>query len=302
VIGWFSQQLSALRDAARRLSANPLAATLNVLVIGVALSLPVALYLGLAQLQAASRQLTTDPQVSMFLELEADAADRAELERRLRAHPHVSRFEFVPKQRALEDLERTTGLADVFKSLPGNPLPDAFVVIVKDNRPDWLEALRDEAIGWPRVAHAQLDSEWARRLQAVLRVGRTLSLLLGMLLGSALVAVTFNTIRLQILTRREEIEVARLIGATHPFIRRPFLYFGMLQGLAGGLAAWLIVAVGVAVLNLDIATLAGLYGETWKLRLPSVAQGLALLLLAGGLGWLGAWLSVSRHLWRLHPA
>ena len=105
--------------------------------------------------------------------------------------------------------------------------------------------MRDEAAAWPKVAHVQLDSEWARKLDAALRFGRTAVGILGGLLAAALVAVTFNTIRLQILTRREEIEVSKLIGATNPFIRRPFLWFGALQGVAGGLAAWLIIALAV---------------------------------------------------------
>ncbi len=178
-----------------------------------------------------------------------------------------------------------------------NPLPDAFVATVEDNRPEWLESLRVEAGGWPKVEHVQLDSEWARRLDAALRVGRTLTLLLAALLACALVAVTFNTIRLQILTRREEIEVSKLIGATKPFIRRPFLYFGAIQGLAGGLTAWLVVAAG----RVDPEPGPGCAGASstpppggfGRCRLPDAAT---LLAFSAGLGWLGAWLSVSRHL------
>ena len=298
MIGWFAPHANALRDAMRRFSASPLAGALNVIVIGVALSLPVGLYLALSQLQAASRQLTAEPQLSLFLDLDAGPDARKEVAQRLTTHPRVERYEFLPKEQALEDLKRAAGLGDVLDSLRHNPLPDAFVIVVRDNRPDWMEALRDQAAGWPKVAHVQLDAEWARRLQAALRVGRTLTLLLGGLLGVALVAVTFNTIRLQILTRRDEIEVSRLIGATNPFIRRPFLYFGVLQGCAGGVAAWVVVAVGVGLLNLDVAGLSSLYGTSWQLQPLSVRQGGILLVFSGGLGWLGAWLSVSRHLWR----
>ena len=121
------------------------------------------------------------------------------------------------------------------------------------------------------------------------------------MLAVALVAVTFNTIRLQILTRRDEIEVSKLIGATNPFIRRPFLYFGVLQGLAGGLAAWAIVAMGVLVLNIQLAELSGLYGALFKLEWPGTRDTLTLLAFSALLGWLGAWLSVSRHLWLIEP-
>jgi len=296
VTGWLAQHGAALRDSFRRLTASPLATLLNVLVIGVALSLPLGLYLGLSQLQGLSRQLSGDPQLSIFLALDAASTDVAQVERRLRANPRVARLRFIPRAEALDDLKRNAGLSDVLDSLQRNPLPDAFVVTIEDNRPEWLESLRDEVAGWPKVAHVQLDSDWARRLHAALRVGRTLTLLLGALLACALVAVTFNTIRLQILTRREEIEVSSLIGATNPFIRRPFLYFGAIQGLAGGVTAWLVVVIAVWILNRDLAGLAALYASTWRLAPLPATDAASLLAFSAGLGWLGAWLSVSRHL------
>jgi len=296
VTGWLAQHRRALHDSIRRLTGSPLATLLNVVVIGIALSLPVGLYLALTQLQGLARQLSSDPQLSIFLAHDAGPGDRAELERRLRTHARVESFHFIGRAEALEDLKRSAGASEVLDSLPSNPLPDAFVVLVRENRPEWLEALRDEAAGWGKVAHVQLDSDWARRLHAALRVGRTVTLLLGGLLACALIAITFNTIRLQIVTRRDEIEVSRLIGATNPFIRRPFLYFGGIQGLAGGVAAWLVVSAAVAILNRDLAGLASLYTSAWRLQPLPPKDAIGLLVLSAGLGWLGAWLSVSRHL------
>jgi cell division transport system permease protein len=121
------------------------------------------------------------------------------------------------------------------------------------------------------------------------------------LFAFALVAVTFNTIRLQILTRREEIEVSKLIGATDSFIRRPFLYFGALQGLAGGVAAWAITWGGVQLLNGALAELAMLYDARFALKSLNPGDSLTLFVFAAGLGWFGAWLSVSQHLARIDP-
>lgn len=296
---WLTQHGSALRDAFRRQTRNPLATLLNVLVIGAALSMPVGLYLGLTQLQAVSRQLSADPQVSLFLALDASQAEVADIEQRLRGHAEVEDVRHLPRESALAELKRSADLQDILDGLDHNPLPDAFVVTVKGNRPLALEAVRDEAAAWPKVAHVQLDSEWARKLYAALHVGRTLALLLGALLSAALVAITFNTIRLQILTRREEIEVSRLIGATNGFIRRPFLYFGAVQGLVGGLAAALVVGAALWLINRDLAELSALYGVNWHLQLLSPADTLILLAFSAALGWLGAWLSVSRHLWQI---
>lgn len=293
---WLNLHAAALGDSLRRLISSPLATLLSVVVIGVALSLPAGLYVGLTGLQATVGQLARDPQVTLFLDLDASAAEVADLKERLRAHPDVQSVRFIPKDDALTELRRRAGLEDVLDSLEQNPLPDAFVVTAKDNRPDALERLREAVGHWPKVAQVTLDSAWARRLEAGLRVGRVVTFLLWGLLGAALVSVTFNTIRLQILSRREEIEVAKLIGATNGFIRRPFLYYGALQGLGGGVVASAILAGGVWALNRNLA---GLTGEIDIFHGLSLSSGSGLLGISALLGWVGAWLSVSRHLWQI---
>jgi len=300
-MNWLLVHLDTLRESLARLLHQPVASALNVIVMGIALSLPAGFYLGLNNLQAFSRQLSSDPQVSIFMAVDAGTADVAAVEQRLKANPDIGRVEFISRDQALARLKRSAGLSDVLANLGRNPLPDAFVVTARSNDPATLEALHNQAVKWAKVEHVQLDAEWARRLDAALNVGRALVTLLAILLAVALVAVTFNTIRLQILTRRDEIEVSKLIGATNPFIRRPFLYFGALQGLAGGLAAWAIVAVGVLVLNIQLADLSGLYGALFKLEWPGPGDTLILLAFSALLGWLGAWLSVSRHLWLIEP-
>jgi cell division transport system permease protein len=147
----------------------------------------------------------------------------------------------------------------------------------------------------------QADAAWARRLAAFASIGRLALWLLSALLGFGLVAVTFNTIRLQILTQREEIEVAKLIGATDGFIRRPFYYLGLLQGLAGGAVALAIVALGLWLLNHQVDELARSYGSRFRFAYLPAGDALAVVLFAGLLGWLGAQLSVSRHLREIEP-
>jgi cell division transport system permease protein len=300
-LSWLFAHLDTLKDTLSRLLQQPFAALLNVVVFSIALSLPSAFYLGIDNLSRFSRQITGDPQISLFLSLDADKADSAEIERRLRAHDGVEEFRYIPRDQALQRLKRSSGMADVLAELEGNPLPDAFVVTASSGDPSALESLRNDVTGWPKVEHVQLDSDWARKLDAALRIGQLLVMLLGIMLSIALIAITFNTIRLQILTRRDEIEVSKLIGATNPFIRRPFLYFGSIQGLAGGAGAWLFVTVAVEVLNMGLAELAGLYGTSLRLQGLSLGQSVGLLAAAGSLGWLGAWLSVSRHLSAIDP-
>ena len=298
---WLFAHIDALQDAARRLVWQPFATLLNVVVFGIALALPSGFYVGLDNLERFSRQLTSKPQLSLFLTVDASTDDADRIKERLQGHPAVGRFRFIHRDDALVELKRASGMSDVLAELDTNPLPHAFVVSGKSATPEVLEALRIETVGWPNVEHVQVDSDWARKLDAALRIGKLLVSLLSILLAIALAAVTFNTIRLQLLTRRDEIEVSKLIGATNSFIRRPFLYFGSLQGLLGGAAAWLIVAAAVKVLNVELSNLVDLFGLSPRLGNMSLQQTISLLAIAALLGWLGAWMSVSRHLWQIDP-
>jgi len=290
---WLRQHRGALARALRKLAAQRAATLLNALVIGVALSLPAGGYALLANLQGVAQRFTFEPQLSVFLKPEAK---RAELEARLRADERVAALRFVPRDEALAELRVAEGLADVVAALERNPLPDTFVVRAAGGGATALEELAGTLRALPGVASVQVDSAWAERLAALARIGRLALAALAVLLATGLVAVTFNTIRLQILTQREEIEVSRLLGATDAFVRRPFFYQGILQGLAGGVLALVILWAGLWVLNLGVRDLAQAYGSSFELAFLPARDALAVAVFAAGLGWLGALLSVSRYL------
>lgn len=295
------QHIGILRTALRRIFSSRLGGFFNILVIGIALSLPAGMYLLLQNLQGLVTQLSGTPQISLFLSLDAKTDDIDKLRRQLAQHPDIARVEFVARADALEQLKQSTGLADVIGGLRQNPLPDAFVIYPKPGEAQMLEALRNELAKLPRVEQAQLDSAWAYKLEALLKFGRIVALILAGLLSLALVAITFNTIRLQILTQSSEIEVSKLIGATNGFIRRPFLYFGAAQGLLGGIMAWLIINLSLLLLNHQVNALSQLYASQFVLHPMSFGDSISLLLFSMYLGWLGAWLSVARHLSQIEP-
>jgi cell division transport system permease protein len=293
---WLQHHRLSLAQTAARLARSPFATTLNVLAIGVALALPFGVYCLLANLESLSHKVSVDPQITVFLARETAKAELAPLEGRLKNARGVRSVRFISREAALADLGRSGGMDEVIASLPQNPLPDAFVVTLSASDPVLADRLEAEFKSLPKVAYVQVDSAWVRRLDALLRLGRTGVALLAGLLGIALVAVTFNTIRLQIMTQRDEIELCRLIGATHAYIRRPFFYLGSLLGLLGGIAALCIVVAGLALLNRDLGALGQLYGADFRLTTPSPREMSAVLGAAAALGWLGAYLSVSRHL------
>ena len=295
---FLTQHLAALHDALRRLVAAPLNTILSLVVIGTALALPSAGWVTLDNLRGLTGSASGVQQISLFLTLDASKKDIGDIESRLR-ETKAGSWRFGPREEALKRLQASEGMAEIIASLPKNPLPDAFVVEPIDTRPEALEALAQTFNQWPKVAHVQLDSAWVRRFDAFLRIGKLSLTLLATLFAGALMAVTFNTIRLQILAQAAEIEVAKLIGATDAFIRRPFYYFGALQGVLGGLFAALLVSIGAALLAAPLGELIALYGGTFTLRGLSPPDIAALAGFGGGLGWLGATLSVAIHLRRI---
>ncbi|RKT62901.1 cell division protein FtsX [Azonexus fungiphilus] len=292
---WLSQHRAAFGLAVRRLAAAPFNTLLSLLVIGIALTLPAFGYLALDNLRELGRNASGAQQISVFVEVGAARKDVVEIENRLRGLSTV-RFSFVPRDEALKRLQKSDEMAEIVASLPRNPLPDAFVVEPADTAPEALEALRAELASWPKVAHVQLDSAWVKRFDAFLRLGKLAVLLLAGLFGAGLVAVTFNTIRLQVMAQAAEIEVARMIGATDGFIRRPFSYFGALQGGLGGLLAAALVYGALRLLAGPVGELAALYGGSFALHAPAATDVAALAAVGALLGWIGAQLSVSLSL------
>jgi cell division transport system permease protein len=293
---WLTAHGNACRLALRRLAAAPLNTLLSVLGIGIALALPAAVYLMLAHAGTLAQGRPATPQLTVFLAIDADRKAAQAVAAKLKAEPAVAGTELLAREETLARMKASGGLADAIGVLPKNPFPDAIVVTPADDAPAALEQLAATVRQWRDVEHVQVDADWARRLAVLVRLAKTGMLLLAVLLGIGLLAIVFNTIRLQALTRRDEVEVSRLLGATDGFIRRPFLWHGTLLGLAGGLIAWLIVAAAILWLRLPVAELASLYGVDFMPALPGPRETAAMLGAAALLGWLGAALSIGQHL------
>jgi len=292
---WFTQHRAALAAAFRRLWATPLNTLLSLLVIGIALTLPGFGYVMLDNLHELGRNASGVQQISLFMHLDASKKDVGEIEDRLK-QAATGKWHFVPKEAALKRMQSSEGMAEIVASLPRNPLPDAFIVEPTNVEPEALEILRKEIAGWPKVAHVQLDSAWVKRFDGFLKLGRLALWMLAGIFAAGLIAVTFNTIRLQVMAQAAEIEVARMIGATDVFIRRPFYYFGALQGALGGLLAAALVLGALRLLAGSVDDLAALYGSNFSLRVPGPIETAALAGAGALLGWLGAQLSVSLSL------
>lgn len=280
----------------RRLAAAPLNSLLYLLAIGVALTLPAGGQMLLVNALNLTGATSATPQISIFMTANADRGMVAEIESRLKKRTDIKRFQFLPREETLVRMKANPGLRDVIEVLAANPFPDAFVLTAADERPEAMERLAVELRQWPKVEHVQLDSAWVRRLDALLKLGRTTVLMLGALLSAGLIAISFSIIRMQVLSHRAEIEVSVLLGATDGFIRRPFLYYGFLLGLGGGIVAWLLVGAATIWLRAPLGELVRLYDITLVLQAPGARDSALLLACAAGLGWLGAIISLYQHL------
>lgn len=293
---WLAQHREAALLAVRRLAAAPVNSLLSLLAIGVALALPAGGQMLLANALQLAGTTSAIPQISIFMAAGAERRAAAEIESRLNKYGGVRQVRFLPREETLARMKANPGLRDVVEALPANPFPDAFVVTAADERPEAMDKLAAEFRQWPKVEQVQLDSAWVRRLDALLKLGRTAVLLLATLLGAGLIAISFSIIRMQVLTNRAEIEVSQLLGATDGFIQRPFLYYGVLLGLGGGIVAWLLVTAAALWLRMPLGELVRLYDLTLVLQGLGERDSALLLVFAGCLGWLGALISLRQHL------
>lgn len=302
---WFRQHRFAFGRALSTVAKAPGSFLFNVLVIAVALTLPFAGVTLLDNVRPMSEQLSVDPEISLFVKAEASREEAQALAPQMREilGGHKAKIVFVPRENALATLKDKSGLTDVIDTLGENPLPDSYVMKLEGFSSAADAAQVDEIAGrlraLPAVDTVQVDSAWVKRLAALLNVLRLALLFLAITLGIVVIAVVFNTVRLQVLTQREEIAVSRLLGATDNFIQRPFYYTGALLGLCAGVLALGAVTAALGPMNAAIAEFARLYASEFQLvALPPL--GIAgLLAISAGLGLVGAMLSVQRHLSKL---
>ncbi|OGI70083.1 MAG: hypothetical protein A2W18_12525 [Candidatus Muproteobacteria bacterium RBG_16_60_9] len=292
-----------LRTTLAQLVRAPVASLMTIAVLGITLALPTGLYVLIANLERVSRGWDAGGQISLFLKRDTSDAAAEKLAERVRRIRGVASVDYISRSQALVEFKELSGFGDALKLLNENPLPAVLAVHpASATAPEAVEKLLEQLRGLDAVEFAQLDLDWVRRLHAMLVIAERGVFVLAGLLGLAVLLTIGNTIRLAIMNRRDEIEVMKLMGGTNAFIRRPFLYAGVLQGLLGAAMAWAIVALVLLFLDGAISDLAGLYGSDLRIQGLSVADAGTLLALGAVLGWLGSRISVQRHLRAIEPS
>jgi cell division transport system permease protein len=290
-------------DSLKRLLAAPGSSLMTWLVLAIALSLPMTLYVSLENVKQLSRNWDQTSQISVYLKkgvLERFANDMTQ---EIASWPQVSSAVYINPDQALKEFSASTGLSDVIFGLGDNPLPGVISVIPRLSNQDenTLEQLQQKLQQQRNVDSVQLDLMWVKRLYQFMELGQRLVWALAALLGLAVLLIIGNTIRLSIESRRDEIRVVKLVGGTDAFVRRPFLYTGLWFGLGGGLIAWILLSIGLFWLSGPVEELISLYGSEFALQGLGFVDSMLLIFDGVILGWLGAWLAVSRHLSSIEP-
>jgi len=282
---------------------NPFANFMTVLVIAIALALPAGLQILLDNGKNLSQSWDGASRISLYLKIDLNGNQIKGLADEIRQNLAVEKVDVILPDKALEDFSARSGFADAISQLDSNPLPPTLIIQPNDGHtsPTASEKLLAQFLKLPEVEQAQLDLDWVRKLYALLQLAEKAASALGMALGLAVLLIVGNTIRLSVQNRREEIEVVKLVGATDAFIRRPFLYTGFWYGLLAGILCWIILEISLIWLQKPVADLAGLYQSQFAISGLNFIQSLQLIGISCGLGLLGSWLSVGRHIRNIEP-
>jgi cell division transport system permease protein len=301
---YFARHAQVLVGSLGRIVHQPFASLMTMGVIAVALALPLFLSLLLQNARIATGNWNQAYDLSVYMDKKANATRVQALAKQIKGRSDVAAVRIITAEEALAEFRSNSGFGKALDVLSDNPLPDTLVVTptLTASTPQGTETLQAAIAALSDVQTVQIDTEWVKRLHAMLELLRRVVLLTSGLLGVGIVLIVSNTIRLDILNRRAEIEVMKLVGASDGFARRPFLYGGIWYGLGGGLLALMLVGVATVVLARPIAQLAFLYGSAFHLQGMQLVAGVAVLMIAVALSWVGSWLAATRHIRAIEPS
>ncbi|MGD9108643.1 MAG: permease-like cell division protein FtsX [Gammaproteobacteria bacterium] len=297
MISFLIQHFRALKLSINQLSVQPLTTFLTFAVIGVVLALPMGLYLLLQNAQTVTSGLHQTTQISLYLKKNIRPFQVEKLLQGLKRDKNIVSTKYISATQGLAELQKQYNFGNILMELNNNPLPG--VVVVQPVKSLYTEAQIKPLLAHlkklPQVHDAQLDFAWLKRLNAIINLGRHIVYAAMLLFAFGVLLIVGNTIGLITQKYQDEIFVSQLLGATNSFIRRPFLYSGMIYGLLGGIIAWFLIDTTMWWMSGSVTKLATLYGSQFHLQVLS--SNATLFLLVGGavLGYFGSWLAVGRH-------
>lgn len=300
--GWLRHHLAVAIQALQRLALTPVASAMTLAVLAIALALPGFLFTVVNNVQHFSNGWDTNPRIMLYLKTDVDDARAEQLSLELMLHDGLSGVELIDREQGFREFSSYSEFAGMLSLLESNPLPAVILVLPAEHQVGILRQLQTELSSLPEVEDAVLDVEWIQRLNAYVLMAERFSWVLSGLLALAVLLVVGNTIRMTLESRRDEILVAKLVGATDAWVRRPFLYSGFWYGLIGSLCAYVLIQVSLYLITGPANQLAQLYSSSFELQGLDVISGLILIATGTGLGLLGGFVSTGRHLRAIEPS
>lgn len=293
----------AWEGAVQDLKSKPLATFLTVMVIAISLTLPSVCYMVYKNVSQAASQYYPSPQITVYLDKALDDAAAEKVVATLQGEEGVEKVNYLSREDALGEFRNWSGFGGALDMLEENPLPAVAVVNPKLDfqTTDHLTTLRDRIARVQGVGEVRMDDSWFARLAALTGLVGRVSAMIGILMVCAVFLVIGNSVRLSIFTRRDTINVQKLIGATDGFILRPFLYGGALLGFSGAFLSLILTEILVMRLSSAVTQVAQVFGTQFDLRGLGFDECLLLLLVSSMIGWLAAWLATVQHLRHFTP-
>jgi cell division transport system permease protein len=302
--GYKAHHRETLRASFVKMLHEPMQTVLTVMVIAIALALPASLYLTVDNVQQLGSNFESSAQITVFVNKGAKPEAIEGLEKKLNGMAGVTSVEYISAQQALLEFKALSGFGSALRYLEDNPLPAVFLVQpMMEGEVDLVQTQKiiTDITALPVVDDVQIDMAWLQRLHSLIEMGHKIVLALGITLGIGVLLVIGNTIRLAIESRRNEIIVVKLVGGTNAYVRRPFLYTGLLLGLFGALIASIMLFSCLMWISSSVENLASLYQSQYRLQGLGITGFLSLMLIGGVFGLGGAWIAVSRHLRDIEP-
>ncbi|MGJ0483901.1 MAG: permease-like cell division protein FtsX [Methylomicrobium sp.] len=309
--GDFFDKLHAYRDlhahalfsSLGRLVDKPFTTALTIGVLAISIALAACFYLLVANLEQLTGTIESSNQISLFLKDTVTESEARKLVEKIKKNPEIAGIKLIGKEQALAEFKANSGLDTALDALEGNPLPVVLEVLpaATQSNTEALKKLQRALQQYPEVDEAQMDMQWLERMQSIIQLAEQATKSISILLGLGVLFITGNTIRLELHNRREEVVIAKLVGATNRFIQRPFLYGGFWIGFLSGVAAWFIVTLIMLLLWRSVENLSLLYEGSFHLRFLSYSESLDLILLSSSLGVIGSWGVLVYQLRQLRP-
>ena len=273
---------------------------MTVLVVGIAMFLPLGLYVTLANLDGLNLHQDEWSAVTVYFASGTGEAEVRGVASELETRMQPEKVVIISPAEGLVDFRDASGFGDSLDMLEENPLPWVMQVIPPSGSSEEITASIGELTTYLQSINSievtRFDYKWLQRLGRMLELGEAAVSVLILLFGLTVVVVVANTIRLDVASHADEIEILALVGAGNAFIRQPFLYTGLWYGLMGGLLAIILLYVTLFYLSGPLGLLLETYGTVFTMQGLGGNTALWLLLGGGLLGWSGAWISVQRYL------